>query len=159
MTGGGCQGLPDHLISDIWYLGTDYLPSYLMKSALQLPLSCGLCALRQPSMASMFGIMLEQSRMTSPEHAARFSASEGPAANPAVADRVTNATTAAIPSTPLRILYMAVSFPFSLTRCMAGTMHPCDVTGKRAVTAVTFLSIAGEFLGGVPPAEVCRISD
>jgi hypothetical protein len=53
------------------------IESYLSNSALHVPLSCGLCALRQPSILSMFPILLKQSRMTSPVHAARFSASDG----------------------------------------------------------------------------------
>jgi hypothetical protein len=59
----------------------------------------------------MVGFMLKQNRMKSLLHAARFSASDGAAANPAVAEKV-DATTATIPSNP-RILYMVVSFLFA----------------------------------------------
>jgi hypothetical protein len=80
--------------------------SYLSNSALHVPLSCGRCALRQPSIPASLPIELKQSRITSPPHDARFSASEGPAANPAVANKA-NATTDENPSAHLRILFMA----------------------------------------------------
>ena len=52
--------------------------SYLSNSAVHLPLSCGLCARRQPSILALLPILPKQNRMTSSVHAARFSASDGP---------------------------------------------------------------------------------
>jgi hypothetical protein len=94
--------------------------SYLSKSALHLPLSCGRRARRQPSILSLLPILLKQNRMTSSVHAARFSASDGPAANPAVANKA-NAITAEKPSAPRQILVMAASS--LVTHCVAMAME------------------------------------
>jgi hypothetical protein len=94
--------------------------SYLSNSALHLPLSCGLRARKQPSILSLLPILLKQNRMTSSVHDARFSASDGPAANPAVANKA-NAITAEKPSAPRQILVMAASS--LVTHCVAMAMQ------------------------------------